>query len=433
MSARKTWLALLVPLALAACGGGGGGGSSGGTQAPTLTGKFIDAPVEGIAYRTETLSGTTGSGGTFQYRPGETVTFSIGSVVLPPAKAGELVTPLTLAAGNGTVAVNIAQLLQTLDDASDGRISIGTEDIERLKNAVLDFKAADFDDKAKALTTGLAWVDDDAAAEHLNETLGNVQPELGKQLVGTWRLNDEIAPMVLVTFMADGSYVLAHEGTADSSGQAGIEWGKYDWNAVDGTLATTREVDTNGEWGLSHPIGKFRASLDKDGLLTIADSVDKPTFYKLAPRADLPLFGSWVAQAGNNKVLLSFYNTGLNSDPDPVFGFKTKYVITEVGSNECDRASPLEPTHIANKSTSNCNGFEKGRYEWKDNLLKYSVMYDQTGWWGLSHATAETANKGTVGNPVSTKDVLQSLSMAVSGDELTVNAVDGPVKFTRVK
>ena len=93
----------------------------------------------------------------------------------------------------------------------------------------------------------------------------------------------------------------------------------------------------------------------------------------------------------------------------------------------------LEPTHIANKSTSNCNGFEKGRYEWKDNLLKYSVMYDQTGWWGLSHATAETANKGTVGTPVSRKDVLQSLSMAVSGDELTVNAVDGPVKFTRVK
>ncbi|NDV12376.1 hypothetical protein [Crenobacter caeni] len=397
MSAHKTWLALLVPLALAACGGGGGGGSSGGPQTAALTGKFVDAPVEGIAYRTETLSGTTGSGGTFQYRPGETVTFSIGGVTLPPAKAGELVTPLTLAAGDSTVAVNIAQLLQTLDsNPADGIISIGPEDVQQLAGKTLAFGDPNFDTNA-ATTLGKPLVDETAATAHMNTSLG-------KQLVGTWRLNDDNAPLVLVTFMSDGSYVLSHEGEADSSGQAGIEWGKYAWNAVDGTLDTTREVDTNGEWGLSHPIGKFKASLDKDGLLTIADSVDKPTFYKLAPNTDLPLYGSWVTKAGGNDVLLSFYNTGKAADSTGI-----KYVLSEKGSNTCSLPD------------RECWGFEKGLYSWTNNLLSYKVLYDQTGDWGLSDA-----NTGTNGE-------FKTLSMRIADGKLQVVANDGMVEFTQVK
>ncbi|MGL6070299.1 hypothetical protein [Craterilacuibacter sp.] len=431
---KKTWLALAIPALLAACGGGGG--SSGeSTQTPLLTGKFIDAPVEGIAYKTETMAGKTGTGGTFQYRTGETVTFSIGGVQLPVSKAGELLTPLTLAGGDATVAINIAQLLQTLDDASDGTITIGADAVKRLNNAVLDFKAADFDDKAKTLTAGLTWVNDEAAAKHLNDTLGKVQPELGKQLVGTWRINDDNAPLVLVTFMADGSYVIAEEGEADDAGQAGVEWGSYTWNAVDGTLVATPEVDTSGEWGLSHPVGKYKASLGTNGLLTITDNEDKPVFYKVGQRAEQPLHGSWLAKAGDTKVLLSFYNTGLNSDPGQKYRYK--YLITEVGNNECDRAQPLGPTHSTDKRKSACNGFEQGRYEWRNNnQFDYVVKFDQTGWWGLSHASASTVGLGSVGSPVSTIDIEQSLPLMVDGDTLTMTTADSgstAVVFTRVK
>ena len=46
------------------------------TSVPTVqTGAFIDSPVEGINFRTETQSGTTNAAGEFQYLAGESVTF----------------------------------------------------------------------------------------------------------------------------------------------------------------------------------------------------------------------------------------------------------------------------------------------------------------------------------------------------------------------
>ena len=49
---------LLFSLALlTACGGGGGGGD--GDASTVNTGKFIDAPVQGLVYLTATQSGTT--------------------------------------------------------------------------------------------------------------------------------------------------------------------------------------------------------------------------------------------------------------------------------------------------------------------------------------------------------------------------------------
>jgi cyclophilin family peptidyl-prolyl cis-trans isomerase len=68
----------------------------------------------------------TDSNGTFRYRPGERIAFSIGDLVLPTVTAAEIVTPKTLA---GTSALdapllnNILTLLQSLD--SDGNPSNG--------------------------------------------------------------------------------------------------------------------------------------------------------------------------------------------------------------------------------------------------------------------------------------------------------------------
>lgn len=71
--------ALLVP----GCGTSSSGGSPAlGTPA---TGHFADPPVSGLAYATATTSGVTDAAGTFQYLTGETITFSLGSVVLGTA------------------------------------------------------------------------------------------------------------------------------------------------------------------------------------------------------------------------------------------------------------------------------------------------------------------------------------------------------------
>ena len=47
-------------LFLYACGGGGGG-------TPTDVGVFVDAPVEGLAYESGGITGTTDSAGKFTY------------------------------------------------------------------------------------------------------------------------------------------------------------------------------------------------------------------------------------------------------------------------------------------------------------------------------------------------------------------------------
>lgn len=116
---------------LASCGGGSDGSGE------LKTGQFWDSPVKGLHYKTASLEGTTNTNGEFQYREGETVTFSLGKTVLGSAKGSSRISPFDLlllpppAAGdlskeifemlfdNGVTAfehgVNILIFLQSLD------------------------------------------------------------------------------------------------------------------------------------------------------------------------------------------------------------------------------------------------------------------------------------------------------------------------------
>jgi serine protease len=109
---------LLVLALLTACGGGGGGGGS-----DVKTGKFIDAPVQGLDYLTITQSGTTNSQGNFKYEAGEDITFSIGDVVLGTTLGKSIITPLDLVPGaqdeTDPTVTNILRLLQSLDVDGD--------------------------------------------------------------------------------------------------------------------------------------------------------------------------------------------------------------------------------------------------------------------------------------------------------------------------
>lgn len=89
------------------------------SQSSILTGNFIDGNVEGLNFNTESQSGTTNSLGEYQYIEGETITFSIGSLVFPTVPAAMVLTPFQLASGSANqlpTTLNIARLLQSLDD-----------------------------------------------------------------------------------------------------------------------------------------------------------------------------------------------------------------------------------------------------------------------------------------------------------------------------
>lgn len=83
------------------------------------TGYLIDARVQGMAYRSGDVTGTTGADGKFQYEAGKNVVFSIGGVTLPAVKGAATITPMELAGESSPSApgaLAIARFLQSLDD-----------------------------------------------------------------------------------------------------------------------------------------------------------------------------------------------------------------------------------------------------------------------------------------------------------------------------
>ncbi|WP_286222141.1 hypothetical protein [Marinobacter apostichopi] len=125
MSLKGLIVGLLCAVSIVGCGGSsdGGSGSSAQTKGSTSdvevkTGYFVDAPVFGLRYRTNSRAGTTDELGRFDYLPGERVVFSIGGTVLGSAEAGDIMTPGSLddtGQWDGPQAINIARLLITLD------------------------------------------------------------------------------------------------------------------------------------------------------------------------------------------------------------------------------------------------------------------------------------------------------------------------------
>ena len=96
---------------------------------PVRDGVFLDSPVAGLAYQTATLQGVTDPRGVFQYREGEWVAFSVGSLELGHAQGRPVVTPRDLTV-NGDhqphhVTANTCVFLQSLD--ADGNPRNGIE------------------------------------------------------------------------------------------------------------------------------------------------------------------------------------------------------------------------------------------------------------------------------------------------------------------
>lgn len=69
--------ALAIGLPLSGCSGGNS--TSGST---TQTGYFVDVPVQGLAYSSKSCSGMTGPSGSFNYVPGEQISFNVGNVIV---------------------------------------------------------------------------------------------------------------------------------------------------------------------------------------------------------------------------------------------------------------------------------------------------------------------------------------------------------------
>lgn len=171
---------LFVAAALAACGGGGGDG-----ETTTSTGYFKDSSVAGLTFTSGAENGTTGSDGSFTYEVGQSVSFSLGGVMIGNATGKSVVTPLDLVP-NGTSStrevVNIVRFLMMLD--ADGDPSNGITISSAVQSAAgswsaVDFSATDLANELAAIiadanaadSTTHSLPDSTAAQTHLESTL----------------------------------------------------------------------------------------------------------------------------------------------------------------------------------------------------------------------------------------------------------------------
>jgi hypothetical protein len=128
---KKMSIAVLLLLLIAGCGGSGSEAEiSQKDQAPitnpgseTLTGVFVDSPVEGLQWISGNMSGITDVTGAFEYISGATVQFYVGDILIGEATGNSIIIPLDLVVGaediNNTTAINIVRFLLTLDDDND--------------------------------------------------------------------------------------------------------------------------------------------------------------------------------------------------------------------------------------------------------------------------------------------------------------------------
>jgi hypothetical protein len=285
----KATAVISASMALVACGGGT---STSAPAAPpqnplptTLTGTFIDSPVANIGYRTDSIaSDTTDSQGQFSYLAGESVTFSIGDVDLPPVAAESVITPLDIIDTqdiNDLSVVNMARLLQSLDADGDPTNGISIDDTAHLSATgimSLDFSSPTFDAEVMNLVanggqeTPTTLIDESTALSHLQDSLDSAGL-LPTPQVGSWY--EASGNRSVITFLDGANYFVTQD--VDNIGEPlcsdGMESGTYTWDSVNGDFSVANVIDTTGDCGLTSAPGEaYNATITiSENTLTLTD------------------------------------------------------------------------------------------------------------------------------------------------------------------
>lgn len=247
---------------------------SGGSSSPgniNQTGVFLDSPVINIGYRTETLDGVTNSLGEYEYIEGETVTFFIGDLELPPVAATGTVTPLNLAGRDDTsdpTVVNIIRLLQTLDEDGNPDNGITITDAAKTVATQVDFELSIIDFESSSAVTNLVsnsgssntvLISQSEAVAHFEDTLVDEGESFvaNSSIAGIWTNELTDNELLAFVFFADGTYVhleVDEQAPFDSGDVSGMEWGTYSRDSETGELTIAHTFDANGARGLTDSV-----------------------------------------------------------------------------------------------------------------------------------------------------------------------------------
>ncbi len=404
---KKVFAAVICPLfvSLSGCGGG----SSGTPETPTLnTGTFVDSPVANISYQTDTQSGTTNANGQFYYQDGESVTFSIGSLLLPSVSAAEIITPITLAGATSITdqqATNIARLLISLDEDGNPGNGITIPDGAAAVASPVDFNvdAATFASDS-AVTNLVAnsggatttLISDTEAQNHVNETLSN----LAGTVAGTW-LSD--AGNNKLMLFADNTFKYVENDPTAPAPQNGIELGTYTYDAVAGNITFTITSDSNDP-GNDSGIG----DIGTPAVIDVALSSDNNS---------LTLAGGALTLSRVNQVVGAWA-----SSKDPASGEGFNYLVLF-----SDNTFVYAEHDIL--FTEPDNGVEVGTYTYDSASgdITFSLIYDD-------NAPGNDSGIGNIGTPAVIDAVLSAdhSTLSLASGAVVLNSVDFYDNFSPV-
>lgn len=268
---RQAAFVAIFLFTLAACGGGGGGAGAGGSSpsGQARSGILTDSEVAGVAYASSPSgkTGVTTAQGAYDFNEGDTVQFSLGSLLLGNVAATGIVTPTELAAGNSNKLHNLLVVLQSLD--ADGNPSNGisipsasaaavTTDIDlTVAPASLNTSALQDAMTAGGISSPIV-TQTDADAHYLSQGMSLLSSNIW---VSQPANNPVTASTIFLRFAANGEYLhgQAQAPAPGDSGMTGVEYGtatltEFDVHGFKIPTPSSIVVDTNGEWGMSHPL-----------------------------------------------------------------------------------------------------------------------------------------------------------------------------------
>jgi len=274
----------------------------------SASGSLIDASVGGVSYTTASgVQGTTAADGSYNFNPGDTVTFTLGGLTLGTATATGIISPMELSAGSAVRLENLLVLMQSLD--SDGNPANGITIPAAAAAAVtssmnLGGSTATFATDAgvqAAMTAGgitgapksVAAAGAHFMAQALPLLTGNIWVSQSVGATGQTRTS-------VLNIESTGRYVQVEAGPAEvvgntTIGTTGVEVGTltsagftpqgYNFTA---TIAT----DSNADWGMSGLLacGRFRNTGDQ--LVTSNCTTARGVFAKL-PNTTTGIIGGW--------------------------------------------------------------------------------------------------------------------------------------------
>lgn len=371
---KKTLLCLTLAGLLSACGGSDNdSGSSAPPPSSSLkTGILTDGPVTGVKYLRTSSSGEsfedfTNDKGEFEYAEGDTVRFFIGDVQLGEAiEAKARITPLDLAESENA-RTNLMVFLQTLDyggDHSDG-IQITPETQTALTAVNLNFEQNSTDFAAEVLSKTPLTVDQLVTPEKAAE---NFQASFYKDIAGTWEIGRTNTSAVLLHILPDGRYALGEADEADVTGQPGIEIGRLNWNALTSALSPEISLDTNGDYGLSHPDndGQYRLSYNGTDLV-LTDVGSNSTYILTKVKQSSGLVGTWKF---SETQLFAFFDNNYYFFLDGEGGEDCGWAGIEYGKLSIT-ANTLTPTEVF-YDTNECAGFHDS-FDNSKSIVNYTI------------------------------------------------------------